>query len=200
MFKFADSIHPDHISSFEFDHVAAYANGFWKWTPEQLARFPRHILIGVLGGQPEQARIARCLDMERYDAQARRDFAPFVQQRIALGHDDALGYSSILGDTPDDGIKALIEAMTAADLGAAPWRLWVAWWWGRPFPPTAAEVLAEIKALTDITLPVGRLAGCQWLPGDDTSATNDFDTSVWFIRDNFTVTDSRALETLARAA
>src|SRR5215469_4750428 len=176
MFAFADSVTPQLINPAEFSHVAAYVNGRFAWSPAQVKRFPRHIMIGVLPGAPVQARVARCLDMERFDASA-ADFPAFVGARADAGHDDALGYTSILGGAPGEGIEAIVSMMTGEP---DPWQLWVAWWWGRPFPPTAAEVLAEIKALTGVVLPVGRLAGCQWRNAPA------LDTSVWYGRDTFT--------------
>src|SRR5215469_9725433 len=143
MFGFADSVTPQAISPAQFSHVAAYYDGRFAWPASQVRRFPRHILISVLAREPGQARFARCLDMERFDASS-ADFPPFVEVRHAAGHDDALGYTSILGNAPGEGVEAIWAAMRN-DLN--PWSLWVAWWWGRPFPPTAAEVLAEIKAL-----------------------------------------------------
>src|SRR5215472_1228703 len=118
--------------------------------------------------------------MERGDASA-VDFPDFCQERFDAGHEDALGYSSILGNAPGEGIEAIWWRMSGS---ALPWQLWVAWWWGRPFPPTAAEVLAEIKALTGVVLPVGRLAACQWRNAPA------LDTSVWYKHDTFTVTGS----------
>ena len=177
MFAFADSVTPQLINPAEFSHVAAYANGRFAWSPAQVRRFPRHIMIGVLPGAPVQAQVARCLDMERFDATA-SDFEPFCQERFDAGHEDALGYTSILGSSPVEGVAAVVAAMHESPL---PWALWVAWWWGRPFPPTAAEVLAEIKALTGIVLPVGRLAACQWRNAPA------LDTSVWYGRDTFTM-------------
>lgn len=178
MINFADSTNPAAIPS-QFTHVAAYPNGRYAWPTSQLARFKAHIEIAVLAGQPQQARIARELDCERFDAGV-RDFPPFAEERHAEGHDDPTAYSSIVGD-PGFGLRALLNAIDAANY-TKPWRLHVAWFWGRPFPPTAAEVLAEIRALTDIRLPVGILWACQWQNGAH------YDTSVLYGRDDFTRT------------
>lgn len=191
--KFADSTNLDKVSPFEFTHVAGYANGRYQASPRQLARFKKHFLIGVETGNPAQARIARALDMEKYDADA-LDFPDFVHERCDVGHDDALGYTSILGDGPDQGIVAVVEAMAGIQL---PWHLWVAWWWGRPFAPTLAEVCAEILALTGLIVPPRSIACCQWQPGED------FDSNVWYIRDTFTEelgTDAAEEPTPAAAA
>lgn len=177
MIEFADSTAPSLIPA-SFTHVAAYGNGAYAWPGTELHRFPRHVIIAVKPGDPGQAKFARALDVERYDARP-ADFPPFARERHALGHDDPTAYSSIVGDQ-GFGLQALINAMTDAGY-KLPWRLWVAWWWGRDFPPAASEVLAEIRALTGIVLPQGVLWACQWrnLPG--------YDTSVLYGRDDFTV-------------
>ena len=179
MISFADSTNPAAIPS-AFTHVAAYPNGDFAWPETQLARFPYHVEIGVFSGQPQQAQIARVLDVERFDATP-ADFPPFVLARRQLGHEDATAYSSILGDE-GFGIAQIVAELGAAGILLSSVRLWVAWWWGRPFPPTAAEVVAEVKALTGITLPPGVLWACQWQNGAN------YDSSVLYGRDDFTRT------------
>lgn len=176
MISFADSVNPLRIPG-SFTHVAAYADGAYEWSPGHFG-FGKHVMIAVRPGDREQARFARVLDVERYDARP-VDFPPFARERHALGFDDPTAYSSILGDQ-GFGLQALLNAMADVDY-KLPWRLWVAWWWGRDFPPAASEVLAEIRALTGIVLPQGVLWACQWrnLPG--------YDTSVLYGRDDFTV-------------
>lgn len=190
MIRFADSTDLDKVSPFEFTHVAGYANGRYQASPRQLARFEKHFLIGVESGNPAQAKIARALDMERYDADA-ADLPGFVHERCDAGHDDALGYTSILGETPDEGIVAVVEAMRGINL---PWYLWIAWWWGRPFAPTLAEVTAEILALTGLIVSPRSVAGCQWQNGPD------FDSNVWYIKDTFTENIGAAADEPAPAA
>src|SRR5215469_2988962 len=119
MFAFADSVTPQLINPAEFSHVAAYVNGRFAWSPRQVRRFPRHIMIGVLPNAPVQAQVARCLDMERFDATA-ADFPPFVGERFMAGHEDALGYTSILGNAPGEGIEPIWAAMKAKE---TPWQL-----------------------------------------------------------------------------
>jgi len=171
MIPFYDSTDPAAlIPTASFTHVAGYANGRFAWPENQFARFKRFIKIGVFPGQPEQAHDARVLDIERFDAGV-SDFPPFARVRHSLGHDDALAYCS-LSLVPD-----LVDAMDADQ--STPWGLWVAWWWGRPHPPTAADIAAELRALYGLTLPPGRLRACQWQPG------GPFDSSVWYTRDTF---------------
>lgn len=176
MISFADSVTPQLINRAEFSHVAAYVNGRFAWPRQQLARFPYHILISVTG-DPTAARLARVQDDELFDATP-EDFPPFMVERHAAGHDDPTSYTSIIGD-PGFGIVNVLAAIQSAGLFDTAWRLWVAWYWGRPFPPTAAEVLAEIKALTGITLEPGRLWACQW------QNTPQLDRSVLYGRDDF---------------
>ena len=179
MINFADSTNPAAIPS-QFTHVAAYHDGLYQWPTAQIERFPAHFEIGVLPGMPGQARFCRALDVERFDATP-ADFPPFVRERRQLGHEDATCYTSILG-ADGYGILPVAAKLTEAGILLETVRLWVAWWWGRPFPPTAAEVLAEIRALTGLRLPVGTLWACQWQNG------THYDTSVLYGRDDFTRT------------
>lgn len=169
MIPFADSISPASISPHLFSRVAAYETGRYAWPAADVGRFDRHIKIGVLPGSPSQARTARVLDIERFDA-APADWVPFANERLAAGHDDATAYCSI----------STIPALLDAGIPQGNWRLWAAWWWQRTFPPTATEVLAEIATLTGIMLPASRLWACQWQNG------TSFDTSVLYGADDFT--------------
>lgn len=173
MIRFADSINPAAISTADFDHVAAYVDGLYTWPDAELRRFPRHIEISVFPGDAQAAAQARVLDIERFDANP-ADFPLFVKARLAAGHEDATAYCSI------DTVPAVIGAMRAAKIHPSLWRLWVAWWWGRPMPPTAGEVANEIAALTGVVLPAGLLWACQW------QSTTKFDQSVLYQRDDFT--------------
>lgn len=174
MINFADSVTPRLIPQ-TFTHVAAYGNGLYKWSPAQY-EFSKHITIAVKSGDPSQALYARALDVERYDARA-SDFPPFARERLALGHDDPTVYCSMVAD-PYFGLRAVVNALADAAY-TGPWRLWVAWWWGRDYPPTAAEVLAEIRALTGLRLATGVLWACQWRNG------LNYDTSALYGRDDF---------------
>lgn len=176
MISFADSTRPALIPS-AFTHVLAYMDGRYAWSPAQLARFPAHVMISVTG-DPAAAEFAREQDSERFDATPQQ-FPPFALNRINLGHDDPTCYTSILGD-PGYGLAQVLLALENAGMAAAPWRLHVAWWWQRPFPPAAFEVLAEIKALTGIDLPPRRLWACQWQNG------TSYDSSILYGRDDFT--------------
>ena len=178
MIPFADSTDPQAIDPAKFSHVAGYANGKYAWPDHQFDRFKRHFKIAVKPGDPRQARLARCLDIERFDATV-SDAAPFARHRAEAGHDDCLFYCSL------SVVPALVAALRAArsEFFSAKrpvtWGLWVAWWWQRPHPPTATEVLAELKTLSGVTLEPGKLRGCQWQPG------TDIDRSVWYAADNF---------------
>ena len=174
MTEFADSTEPGAINPAEFSHVAAYANGRFRWTDAQVARFPAHIKIGVLSGSPSQAAVARVLDIERFDA-IPADFPPFAKERLALGHKDATAYCDL------STLPAVIEHVAEAMLKPGTWRLWLAWWWLRPFPPTSAEVLAEIRVLyPSLAVPTGSLWACQWQNGQH------YDSSVLYGRNDFT--------------
>jgi hypothetical protein len=169
MFAFADSTSPEAIDPAKFSHVAGYANGKYAWPDHQFTRFKRHFKIAVHPGDPTQARLARCLDIERFDATV-SDAAPFARHRASAGHSDCLFYCSL------SVVPALVSALHSTE---AEWGLWAAWWWQKPHAPTADEVLAELKRLSGVTLPPGKLRGCQWQPG------SAIDRSVWYAPDNF---------------
>ena len=178
MIPFADSTNPDAIDPAKFSHVAGYANGKYAWSEHQFDRFKRHFKIAVKPGDPTQARFARCLDIERFDATV-ADAAPFARHRARAGHSDCLFYCSL------SVVPALVSSLRAAEAdtagagGQLQWGLWAAWWWQKPHAPTAHEVLAELKNLSGVTLPADKLRGCQWQTGPD------IDRSVWYAPDNF---------------
>lgn len=163
---FADSVNPAAIPS-TFTHVAAYANGKFLWPSNELDRFAKHIRIGVYPRRPDQARYARVLDVERYDASV-SDFMAFARERHQLGHHDATAYCSL------SLVGSLWEEMRGVDV---PWRLWAAWY--VPFQPSAASVLAELEGAFGVRLPASKLWAVQW----DNGAT--FDTSVLYGADDF---------------
>jgi hypothetical protein len=178
MFAFADSTSPEAIDPAKFTHVAGYANGKYAWSDHEFGRFKRHFKIAVKPGDSGQARGARCLDIERFDATV-ADAAPFARERARAGHEDCLFYCSL------SVVPALISALRSAENESADakhqltWGLWAAWWWQKPHAPTAEEVLAELKALSGVTLPASKLRGCQWQTGPE------IDRSVWYAADNF---------------
>lgn len=66
----ADSVDPDTIPqafTIKPNGVIAYVDGKYAWTPGQLARFPRYEAISVTG-DPAAMRVARWVDVERFDA------------------------------------------------------------------------------------------------------------------------------------
>ena len=84
----ADSTRPWLIPA-SFQYAAAYANGLFTWTDDQIDRFAGHVKIAVFAGDPSQARIARELDIERFDA-GPADAAPFIEERRKIGNDGTL--------------------------------------------------------------------------------------------------------------
>lgn len=173
---FADSTRPQLISSMVnggFLRVAAYADGLYKWPPEQLARFSRHFLISVTG-DPLAARYARCKDIERYDA-VPGQFPGFARERKVAGHDDATAYIQI------SNVVSVVEAMEAAGLRHEPWWcLWVAWWTEDGQAPTRDEIVTELAVAYDLQIEPERIKACQFKPGPD------HDTSIWYGADDFT--------------
>lgn len=66
--------------------VIAYVDGHYAWTPDQLARFPRYEAISVTG-DPAAMRVARWVDVERFDATP-EDVPKCWEQREAYGYRD----------------------------------------------------------------------------------------------------------------
>jgi len=131
--------------------VACYVNGDYAWTKRQEAEFGRKIRVSVESGQPDAARVARVLDVERYAA-GPGDIGPFLAARKAAGHADATVYCNL----------STFGQIPAAVRGEVP-RWWLAWYWQRPGQPSAAQVLAELHAVTgDVLVPAGRLWACQY--------------------------------------
>jgi hypothetical protein len=100
--------------------VIAYADGRWAWTPEQLARFPRFESISVTGA-PGAMRVARWVDVERFDATSAEVPACWDARR-AYGFADFGVYCdrSTVGEVLDatDGAEPL---WWIATLDSQPW-------------------------------------------------------------------------------
>ncbi len=122
-----DSVTPASIPGGE--RAALYANGLFAAPAGQVRRFPRHMKIAVFPGQPAQARLARCLDVERFDA-GPADIVPFIRARQAAGHRDATIYFS-RARWPQ-----VLDALEKGHVSPAGVRLWVADWTGKPHQVT----------------------------------------------------------------
>jgi hypothetical protein len=131
--------------------VACYVNGEYAWTQAQEALFARKVRISV-ESNPFAAQHARVIDCER-GAAGFRDAAPFCAQRARLGHRDGTVYSSLAN------VPLVLEGFPGS---TGPPRWWLAWYWARPSYPSAAQVLAELKRLTGVTVEPAQLWGCQY--------------------------------------
>lgn len=150
-----DSTNPAGIPT-SVRYAAAYRNGLYQWSDADIRRFSGTVEIAVYSGQPEQAEIARVLDVERYDASP-ADAGPFVASRQSLGHHDATIYMSL------DSISAVVDSLQADDaVWHGSWRLWPAWWTLQERPPTTAQLVAAIRTVSGVTVPAQRLWACQW--------------------------------------
>lgn len=129
--------------------VACYINGEFAWSPAQEHLFGRKIRISVMAGQPDAARYARVLDVERFDA-GPADVDPFLQVRDTIKPNGTV-YCSL----------ARVPAVVDALRGRRP-RWWLAWYWGRPGAPSPGQVLAELEQTTGVQLP-GDLWACQYV-------------------------------------
>ena len=130
--------------------VAVPVNGIYAWSPAQEHLFARKMRFSVEAGQPMAARVARGLDVERFAARP-ADVPSFLFERERAGHADATIYCN-LSTVPD--------VLAAGELDVPRW--WLAWYWGRPGHPSAAQMLAELHRLTGVDLPPERLWACQY--------------------------------------
>ena len=129
--------------------VACYINGEFTWSPAQEAMFGRKIRISVEPGQPDAARYARVLDVERFDA-GPADVPPFLEVRDTIKPNGTV-YCSLAT------VPSVLDV-----LGLRRPRWWLAWYWGRPGAPSAAQVLAELQRVTSETIPAADLWACQY--------------------------------------
>ena len=131
------------------------------WTAAQLAEFPGHFLTATRPGRPQDARHARELDVETFDATA-DDVVPWlVARHDDFGHDDGQVYCDL------SNLAGVIASIIEGGIyGHHWWSLRIAWYWGRPAAPTRDQVLTEAnKYLAAASLPAlepQRLKICQW--------------------------------------
>ena len=130
--------------------VACYINGLFAWSPAQEHLFARKIRISVMAGQPDAAKYARVLDVERGDARP-ADVPAFLNVRDTVKPNGTV-YCSL----------AAVPSVLAV-LGGRRTRWWLAWYWGRPGHPSAAQVLAQLEAETGETIPADDLWACQYV-------------------------------------
>lgn len=142
--------------------VAGYVSGGpgLEWSEAQFALFTRKVRIWQRPFRPGAARDARFIDVEPGAADA-ASVPEFLAERHTLGHEDGGFYSDI---SELENVLAEIGQAFPSPHETPPWRLWLAWYWGRRFSPTPAQVLAEIERQTGIVLPATRLWACQWKP------------------------------------
>lgn len=131
--------------------IACYINGAFAWSPAQEAMFARKIRISVEPGQPSAARYARVLDVERGDARP-ADVPAFLAERDKVSPNGTI-YCSL---------AAVPDVLRVVDVRLSP-RWWLAWYWGRPGAPSAAQVLAELERLTGELIPAADLWACQYV-------------------------------------
>ena len=163
--KAADSTDPNLIPAGPHGFTAAwpYADGKYKWTSAQSARFEWIAHISVTG-DPAAATYARVQDVERFDATP-AVFPAFAERRLSLGHSCGIAYTQ-LENAPDGtgGVGEVAAAMDAASMGTDPWLLWVAWWWGKEVALTQAMVHLQLAQL-GVNISQARIAACQWRNG-----------------------------------
>lgn len=140
------------------DPVVAYATASVPgivWTRNELSMFAEHVQLATRPGSwAEQAREARGLDVERFDARI-ADVHGFTHERLIFCEEhrmvpDALIYS-FAANMP--AVVSQIEH----NLRAGEARLFVAWWWERGEPGDGVAglepLIAELKRLGVIVDP-----------------------------------------------
>jgi hypothetical protein len=125
--------------------VAGYVTGGWpvEWSEPQFAEFTRKIRIAQsfdLG--VDQASMARVLDVET-GAATPEDWPEFWESRTNKDH--ATCYCDL------SNVPRVLQACEDAEI-PEPSRFWLAWYWGKPGVPAAAQVLAELILLTGVDL------------------------------------------------
>lgn len=131
--------------------VACYCDGEYAWSPAQEHLFGRKIRITVEANLTEAAEHARCIDVEN-GAATPADVRPFLEAHAKLGFSNGTVYCSAAN------VRNVVEAVHGFTIP----RWWVAWYWGKPGYPTAAQVLAEVRRLTGVNLPEASLWACQY--------------------------------------
>jgi hypothetical protein len=172
---FADSTQPGLIPGV-INYAGLYGNGQYMATAAQKRRFKGHFLIGVKTAQPSQAKSMRGLDIERWDASP-WDGPKFVAARNSSGHNDALLYGSL------STIAQLLALLVVSPQWTMPWGLWVAWPWGRTYPPSRRQVHDQVVQWSSVPVPESRVKACQWL------WTPRYDQSAWYGQTQWTLPD-----------
>lgn len=165
----ADSTEPDTIpTAFTLrpNGAIAYVDGRYAWTPEQLARFPRYEAISVTG-DPAAMRVARWVDVERFDA---------TPAEVPACWDARRAY-----DFTDFGVyadRSTVPDILDATHGAEPlW--WIATLDGQPWTPIA--LAADIWNRYRVMISPHRIRWIQNLP------MGSYDVSLGFGRETWTL-------------
>lgn len=141
------------------------------WTAADYALFPAgHIVTATRPGRPEDAKHAREIDVETFDATA-ADVPPWLIARHDFGHQDGQAYCDL------SSVAGVLQAIWDAKIWDETWwRLRIAWYWGRPAAPTRDQIMTEVAryiAGTGLPMPPAfRFWGSQWQggPGIDKNA------------------------------
>ena len=150
-----------------------YADGDYVADSGVAHTFPRREWISTRRHYAGQARLARFLDSERFDAQP-EDFPPFrLEREHLIDQGEVHGYPGIYCSIdPGDGfgVKAVIAACRQADQ-PLPYHWWIAWYTSGGFAPDAQQVADEIYRLTREHIYASDIYACQF-------ATGAYDLSV----------------------
>jgi hypothetical protein len=154
--------------NFPHSPVATYINGGYAWSPAQEHMFGRKIRISVEAGQPEAARYARCIDVERGAATA-ADVKPFLEVRAKYDKVNGTVYCDL------SNVKPVLAACPDQDIP----RFWLAYYWQRPGSPSREYVLSVLARDYGVDLPPEKAWACQY------ASYPQWDVSVVYGRQDF---------------
>ena len=148
------------------------------WSAAQLKLFPGHMLTATRPGMPHDARWARELDVEKFDATADDGPPWLVARHDEFGHDDGQLYCDL------SNLAGVLTKIVEAGLWEEPWwRLRIAWYWGRPVAPTLVQVMAAANSYLNggqapgvPTLEARRVWAVQWFAGGSYDLNEVFGT------------------------
>lgn len=163
----ADSVEPATVPeafAVRPNGVIAYVDGRYAWTPDQLARFPRYESISVTG-DPAAMRVARWVDVERYDATP-GDVPACWEARQRFGYANFGVYCD----------RSTVPEVLDATEGREPlW--WIATLDNHAWTP--AELAANIYAVYRVTINPARVRWIQCYPLGSYDVSRGFGPETW---------------------
>lgn len=144
--------------------VIPYVDGQYAWTPDQVARFPRYEAISATG-DPASMRVARWVDVERFDATP--DDVPLCWESRKSFHFTDFGVycdRSTIGDVLD-----------ATESREPLW--WIATLDNHPWTPAA--LAADVYKQFGVTITPARVRWIQCFPMGTYDVSRGFGRETW---------------------